>query len=61
MGLGSGIWKKPIPDPVSRGQKGTRSQILDLDPQHCLLGKEVGIFIVELFTLNCSHLGKDPS
>jgi hypothetical protein len=23
MGLGSGIWKKPIPDPGSRGQKST--------------------------------------
>ncbi len=28
MGLGSGIQKKPIPDPESRGQKGTRSRIL---------------------------------
>jgi hypothetical protein len=27
MGLGSGIRKKPIPDPGSRGQKGTRSRI----------------------------------
>jgi hypothetical protein len=27
MGLGSGIQKKPIPDPGSRGQKGTRSRI----------------------------------
>jgi hypothetical protein len=25
MGLGSGIWKKPLPDPGSRGQKGTGS------------------------------------
>ncbi len=24
---GSGIWKKPIPDPGSRGQKGTGSRI----------------------------------
>jgi hypothetical protein len=41
MGLGSGIRKKPIPDPESRGQKGTGSRIpipdrfLDSDPQHC--------------------------
>jgi hypothetical protein len=27
MDLGSGIRKKPIPDPGSRGQKGTRSRI----------------------------------
>jgi hypothetical protein len=32
MGLGSGIRKKPIPDPGSRGQKGTGSWIPD--PQH---------------------------
>jgi hypothetical protein len=25
----SGIWKKPISDPGSRGQKGTRSRIPD--------------------------------
>ncbi len=33
---GSGIRKKPIPDPGSMGQKGTGSRILDPDPQHCL-------------------------
>jgi hypothetical protein len=27
MGLGSGIRKKPIPDPGSRGQKGTGSRL----------------------------------
>ncbi len=27
MGMGSGIRKKPIPDPESRGQKGTGSRI----------------------------------
>jgi hypothetical protein len=32
----SGIRKKPIPDPGSRGQKGTGSRIPDPDPQHCL-------------------------
>jgi hypothetical protein len=26
---GSGIWKNPISDPGSRGQKGTRSRIPD--------------------------------
>jgi hypothetical protein len=35
MGLGSGIRKKPIPDPGSRGQKGTGSRIPDPDPKHC--------------------------
>jgi hypothetical protein len=42
MGLGSGIRdprsgirKKPIPDPGSRGQKGTGYRIPDPDPQHC--------------------------
>ncbi len=35
MGSGSGIRKRPIPDPGSRGQKGTGSRILDPDPQHC--------------------------
>ncbi len=30
-----GSGKKPIPDPGSRGQKGTGSQIPDPDPQHC--------------------------
>jgi hypothetical protein len=34
--VGSGIRKKPIPDPGSRGQKGTGSRIPDPDPQHCL-------------------------
>jgi hypothetical protein len=34
MDLGSGIRKKPIPDPGSRGQKGTGSWIADPDPQH---------------------------
>ncbi len=35
MGLESGIRKKPIPDPGSRGQKGPGSLIPDLDLQHC--------------------------
>ncbi len=30
----SGIRKKPIPDPGSRGQKGTGPRIPDPDPQH---------------------------
>jgi hypothetical protein len=41
MGLGSGIpdprtgiRKKPIPDPGSRGQKGNGSRIPYPDPQH---------------------------
>jgi hypothetical protein len=34
---GSGIRKKPIPDPGSRGQKGTGSRIPDPDPQHWLI------------------------
>jgi hypothetical protein len=36
MGLGSGIRKKPSPDPGCRGQKGTGSRIPDSDPQHCI-------------------------
>ncbi len=31
IGLGSGIRKKPIPDPGSRGQKGTGSRIRNTD------------------------------
>jgi hypothetical protein len=31
---GSGIRNKPIPDPGSRGQKGTGSRIPEPDPQH---------------------------
>jgi hypothetical protein len=34
----SGIRKKTIPDPGSRGQKGSGSRILDPDPQHWFLG-----------------------
>ena len=30
MGLGSGIRKKPVPDPGSRGQKGTGSRTAKL-------------------------------
>ena len=39
MDLGSGIRKKPIPDPGSRiqGSKSTRSRIPDPDPQHWYL------------------------
>ncbi len=36
MVLGSEIRKKPIPDPGSRGQKGTGFRIPDPDPQHCM-------------------------
>jgi hypothetical protein len=36
MGLGPEIQKKPIPDPGSRGQKGTGSRTPDPDPQHWL-------------------------
>ncbi len=34
MGWGSGIGKKPIPDPGYRSQKGTGSRIPNPDPQH---------------------------
>jgi hypothetical protein len=37
MGLGSGIRKKPIPDPGSRIQGSKRHRIPDPDPQHCIL------------------------
>ncbi len=33
-GSESGIRKKPIPNPGSRGQKGTGTRIPDPDPQH---------------------------
>ncbi len=36
-GLGSGIRKKPIPDPGSRGQKGTGSRI----PNRMFLGSQI--------------------
>ncbi len=36
MGLGSGIRKKPIPDPGSRIQGSKSHRIPDLDPQHWL-------------------------
>jgi hypothetical protein len=35
LNYGLGIRKKPIPGPVSRGQKGTGSWIPDPDPQYC--------------------------
>ncbi len=35
---GSGIQKKPIPDPGSGGQKGTGSRIPDPNPQHWFWG-----------------------
>jgi hypothetical protein len=46
---GSGIRKKPIPDPGSRGQKGTGSRIPDPDPQHWFfqwcIGNRVFLFM----------------
>jgi hypothetical protein len=45
MGLGSGIRKKPIPDPGYRGQKGTGSRILDPSSRSATLSK---IHIVRL-------------
>jgi hypothetical protein len=48
MGLGSGIRKKPIPDPGSMGRKGTGSRIPDPDPQHWMkmtLVKSLNIII----------------
>jgi len=41
--VGSGIRKKPIPDPGSRGPKGTGSRIPDPDPQHWFGVKNGGI------------------
>jgi hypothetical protein len=32
--VGSGIWKKPIPDPGSRIRGAKRYRIPDPDPQH---------------------------
>ncbi len=45
MDLGSGIRKKPIPDPGSRGQKGTGFRIPDPDPQHCGLYSSWILFV----------------
>ncbi len=43
MVLGSGIRKKPIPDPGSRGQKGTGSRIRIRNTEiHCLLSEDTG-------------------
>jgi hypothetical protein len=56
MDLGSGIRKKPIPDPGSRGQKGTGSRIPVPDPQHCLdlvLPTPVFYYSVLLNVFNC--------
>ncbi len=39
----SGIQKKPIPDPGSRGQKGTGSWIPDPEPQHWIAEKNTSI------------------
>jgi hypothetical protein len=56
MGLGSGIRKKPIPYPGSRGQKGTGSRIrirntdylcMDLNPARILW-----VFIFNIKELN---------
>jgi hypothetical protein len=41
----SGIREKPIPDPGSKGQKGTGSRIPDLDPEHW----QQGYFIEDIF------------
>jgi hypothetical protein len=35
MSLGSGIRKKPIPDPGTRIQGSKRHRMPDPDPQHC--------------------------
>jgi hypothetical protein len=37
LGLGTGIRKKPIPDPGSRGQKGTGSGSATLLGDNCLV------------------------
>ncbi len=49
---GSGIRKKPIPDPGSRiqGSKSTRSRIPDPDPQHCKKTSEKKNFIFLLMS-----------
>ncbi len=49
MSLGSGIRNKPIPDPGSRGQKGTQSRIPDPDPQHWKSRKTVEIKVIKFY------------
>ncbi len=59
---GSGSWFLPIPDPGSRGQKGTRSRILDPDPQHCFWCKfEIQIHINWFFLPYASKSGSRTS
>jgi hypothetical protein len=55
MGLGSGIRKKHIPDPGSRGQKGTRSRIPY--PQHWAweVGRRKVAAILILLTVRLSN------
>jgi hypothetical protein len=59
MGLGSGIWKKPIPDPGSRGQKGTGSRIRNTDVLLIRGSSKFFCFILlllppgSIFHLNC--------
>jgi hypothetical protein len=55
MGLGSGIRKKPIPDPGSRDQKSTRSRIRIRNTV-----KKIGIISV-IFKKEIPHVGNTES
>jgi hypothetical protein len=52
----SGVQNKPIPDPGSRGQKGTQSRIPDPDPQHCLWVTVVGLPAIAAFLVLLASL-----
>jgi hypothetical protein len=62
MVLGSGIRKKHIPDPGSRGQKGTGSRILDPDPQHWLMQIRIPLFPFDAdrYPVPTSHIYAEP-
>jgi hypothetical protein len=47
MGLGSGIRKKPIPDPGSRGQKGTGSRIRLRNTANFMFGRATANFSLQ--------------
>ncbi len=62
MGLGSGIRKKPIPDPGSRGKKGTGSRIRNTafilaNLQICGLGHKENFWICGLIITNLRICG----
>jgi hypothetical protein len=60
MGLGSGIRKKPIPDPGSRGQKST-DQIPVPDPQHWPKGYKTSVKMNSVNSVSGLLQPEDPA